>query len=91
MHNGVDADSGLITSTITTTAKEADVNIGNELLHGEEEAVYGDSGFSNLENHPKALASKKYHIMKRRSSVKKVIAGLPEHIWPPKFLKTKST
>ena len=79
IHNGVDADSGLITSTITTTASTHDVTVGNELLHGDEEAVYGDSGFLNLENHPKALSPKKYHIMKRRKSIQKAIKDLPEY------------
>ena len=76
IHNGVDAYSGLITSTITTTAKTHDVTVGNELLHGDEEAVYGDAGFLNLENHPKALSAKKYHIMKRRNSIKKSLKDL---------------
>ncbi|MCL1986553.1 MAG: IS5 family transposase [Firmicutes bacterium] len=76
MHNGVDANSGIITSTITTTAKTHDVTIGNELLHGYEEAVYADAGYLNIENHPKALSTRKYHIMERRSSVEKSIANL---------------
>jgi IS5 family transposase len=72
MHNGVDADTGLITAVIITAANVHDVTIGNELLHGDEEAVYGDCGYLNIENHPKALAAKKYHIMKRRFTINKL-------------------
>jgi IS5 family transposase len=73
-HIGVDADSGLVTSNITTAANISDVNIGNANLHGEEEAIYGDSGYLNMENHRNALAARKYLIMRRRSS----LAKLPE-------------
>ena len=71
-HIGTDADSGLVTSNITTAAKVHDVTQGNKLLHGDEEAVYGDSGFLNLENHPHALALRKYHIMLRPSMIKRL-------------------
>ena len=74
MHNGVDVDSGLITSNKTTTAKVHDVTVGNDLLHGDEEEVLGDSGFIGIEKRRNALSTKKYRIMKRPSS----IARLPE-------------
>ena len=74
MHNGVDKDSGLITSNKTTTAKIHDVTVGNDLLHGDEEEVLGDSGFLGIEKHRNALSAKKYRIMKRPST----IAKLPE-------------
>jgi IS5 family transposase len=65
---------GLITSNKTTTAKTHDVNVGNELLHGDEEEVLGDSGYLNLENHENPAPKANYRIMKRPSS----IAKLPE-------------
>ena len=74
MHNGVDKDSGLITANKTTTAKVHDVTVGNDLLHGDEEEVLGDSGFLGIEKRRNALSAKKYHIMKRPST----IAKLPE-------------
>ena len=74
-HIAVDSDSGLVTSNQTTPANVHDVNIGNNLLSGEEEAVYGDSGYLGLENHRNALSSKKYRIMQRPSQIDK----LPEN------------
>lgn len=71
-HIGVDANSGLVTSNVTTAAKVHDVTQGNKLLHGDEEAVYGDSGFLNLENHPHALSARKYNIMLRPSMIKRL-------------------
>lgn len=71
-HIGVDANSGLVTSNRTTTASVHDVNIGNDLLHGEEEVAYGDSGYLNLEKHRNALSAKKYRIMSRPSQIQKL-------------------
>ena len=90
MHNGLDRDSGLITSNKTTTAKVHDVTVpcsasparvgelGNDLGHGDEEEVLGDSGYLNIHNHRNALAEHKYSILKRPST----IAKLPEHLQP---------
>jgi len=78
IHNGVDRDSGLITSNKTTTAKVHDVTVGNDLLHGDEEEVLGDSGYLNIHNHRNALAEHKYSILRRPSTISK----LPEHLQP---------
>ncbi len=45
-HIGVDADSGLVHSTIFTAAKVADNQVLEELLHGEEESVHGDKAYT---------------------------------------------
>ena len=73
-HIGADADSGIITSNKTTTAKTHDATVANDLLHGGEQAVYGDSGYLGAENRKNALSAKKYKIMRRPST----IAKLPE-------------
>jgi len=44
-HIGVDADSGLVHTLITTPANESDVEQVADLLHGKEEHVYADSGY----------------------------------------------
>jgi len=74
MHTGVDKDSGLITANKTTAAKVHDVTVGNDLLHGDEEEVIGDSAFLGIENRRNALSARKYRVMKRPST----IARLPE-------------
>ena len=48
-HVGVDKDSGLIHSVVTTAAKVHDLTAAADLLHGEEEVVYGDAGYQGLE------------------------------------------
>ena len=45
VHTGTDADSGLVHTVQATAANVADVNVMGELLHGEEQALYGDSAY----------------------------------------------
>ena len=45
MHIGVDAKSGLIQCCVGTTAKVSDRDPFPELLHEEEQAVFGDKGY----------------------------------------------
>jgi IS5 family transposase len=49
MHIGVDDTLGLIHSVETTPANEADINVADKLLHGDEEAVWGDAGYQGIE------------------------------------------
>jgi IS5 family transposase len=48
-HIGVDADSGLVHTVTTTPANEADVEVVDELLHGKEEVVHADSGYTGAD------------------------------------------
>ena len=52
VHIGVDKDSGLIHSVETTSAKVHDITRAAQLLHGEEEVVYGDAGYQGIEKRP---------------------------------------
>jgi len=45
-HIGVDSKSGLVYSLEVTAANVHDVTMTSELLTGEEEVVYGDSGYT---------------------------------------------
>lgn len=47
-HIGVDAKSGLVHTVQTTTASAHDATVMEELLHGEEQAVVGDSAYGNM-------------------------------------------
>ena len=49
VHTGVDKDSGLIHSVETTSANEHDITRAAQLLHGDEEVVYGDAGYQGIE------------------------------------------
>jgi transposase, IS5 family len=50
-HIGVDADSGLVHTVLTTPANESDVEQIDELLHGKEEVVHADAGYTGAQNH----------------------------------------
>jgi IS5 family transposase len=49
-HIGVDADSGLVHTVVGTRANEADVEVVDELLHGKEEVVHADSGYTGAQS-----------------------------------------
>lgn len=48
-HIGVDADSGLTHTVVTTAANVSDVTQAHALLHGDETAVFGDAGYQGVE------------------------------------------
>ena len=48
-HVGVDADSGIVHSLETSTAKVHDSRVWDELLHGEETSVWADKAYVNAE------------------------------------------
>ena len=49
VHIGVDKGSGLIHSLNTTSANVHDITRAAQLVHGEEEVVYGDAGYQGIE------------------------------------------
>ena len=72
-HIGVDKESGLVHTVKVTAANEHDVTVTSELLTGEEEEVYGDSGYLGAEKRPeknKAGKSVHYKINRRPSQSK---------------------
>jgi IS5 family transposase len=48
-HIGVDAESGLVHTVMTTPANAHDVTQAHALLHGQEEVVFADSGYRGIE------------------------------------------
>ena len=76
-HIGVDKESGLVHTVKVTAAKEHDVTVTSELLTGDEEEVYGDSGYLGAEKRPEAPKKNKagksvhYKINRRPSQSKK--------------------
>lgn len=49
LHIGVDDALGLIHSVATTPANASDIAHAGDLLHGEEERVWGDAGYTGIE------------------------------------------
>ena len=54
-HIGVDKDSGIVHTVEVTSANVHDVNMTSKLLTGEEEVVYGDSGYIGAEKREDAV------------------------------------
>ena len=52
VHNGVDAESGLVHTVVITPANVHDVTVAGQLLHGQEECVLGDAGYQGVEKRP---------------------------------------
>ena len=79
-HIGVDAVTGMVHSVSTTAANVHDIVEADKLLHGEEETVWGDSGYIGIEKRPEHSERKvEWQINQRRSSKPKgIFAGLPE-------------
>ena len=74
-HIGVDVASGLVHTVTGTAANEADVTQTAALLHGEEEAVFGDAGYTGADKRPE-LADRdvSWNIAVKRS----IIRALPQ-------------
>jgi IS5 family transposase len=51
-HIGVDVASGVVHTLTGTAASEADINQTAALLHGREEAVFADAGYTGAEKRP---------------------------------------
>ena len=75
-HIGVDKDSGLVHNVKVTAANVSDVATTPQLLTGEEEVVYGDSGYLGAQRREDAVIRNKqgkkirYKINRRPSQIK---------------------
>ena len=78
-HIGVDADSGLVHTVTTTPANVADVTQAEHLLHGKEEVMHGDAGFTGVAMRIKRKL--KYSIAEKRSTQKQRPEGLAQAAW----------
>ena len=77
-HIGVDRDSGLVHTVEATSANVHDVNMTSKLLHGEEETVHGDSGYTGADKREDTIVRNnkgkkiRYKINRRPSQIKKL-------------------
>ena len=53
-HIGVDARSGLVHTVAGTAANVNDLNMAGALVHGDEEAAFGDAGYQGVHKRPEA-------------------------------------
>jgi IS5 family transposase len=72
-HIGVDDESGLVHSVVGTAANVADVTQVDKLLHGEENMVGADAGYTGVEKRPEHEGRGViWQIAARRSTYKKL-------------------
>ena len=87
-HVGVDRDSGLVHTMVSTAANVADVTQTGKLLHGKEQSVYGDAGYTGADKRDEVKGKKiRWNIAERRSRIKalpegelKDVSALIEHL-----------
>jgi IS5 family transposase len=73
-HIGVDVDSGLVHTVTTTAANEADIEQVEELLHGKEEVVHADAGYSGADKRVERKRLR-WEIAAKRGKVKAMKDG----------------
>jgi len=72
-HIGVDDESGLVHSVVGTAANVADVTQVDKLLHGKENMVGADAGYTGIERRPEHEGREViWQIAARRSTYKKL-------------------
>jgi len=76
-HIGVDVASGVVHTLTGTAANEADINQTAALLHGREEAVFADAGYTGADKRPE-LAERdiSWNIAIKRGIIKALPKGL---------------
>ena len=70
-HIGVDAHSGLVHTVAATPANVNDLNMAGALLHGDEEAAFGDAGYQGVHKRPEA-AGPTWHVAMRPGKRRKL-------------------
>ena len=70
-HIGVDVESGLVHTVTTTAANAADVTQTEHLLHGSEEVVFADAGYTGAE-HRVERKDISWYVAAKRGQVKAI-------------------
>ena len=78
VHIGVDKDSGLIHSVVTTAANVHDLTPAAELLHGDEEVIYGDAGYQGIAKRPEMEVTAADFRVAMRPGKRRVLPDTPE-------------
>jgi IS5 family transposase len=78
-HIGVDVASGVVHTLTGTAANEADINQMAAVLHGREEAVFADAGYTGVDKRPEHKDREvSWNIAIKRSIIKALPKGLRE-------------
>jgi IS5 family transposase len=91
-HIGVDSNSGLVHTVVSTPGNEADVSHAHSLLHGQERHALGDSGYQGVDKRAEAAKSQvTWHIAMRKGLRKKLDLGTELGMLKEKYEQTKAS
>jgi IS5 family transposase len=77
-HIGADRDSKLVHTVVVTAANVADITQTSALLHGQEQQVHADAGYTGVEKRPEIVALERkidWQIAGKRSLIKALAEG----------------
>ena len=77
-HIGADRDSKLVHTVVVTAANVADVTQAAELLHGAEQQVHADAGYTGVEKRAEVVALERkidWQIARKRGGIKAMAEG----------------
>jgi len=75
---GADRDSKLVHTVVVTAANVADVTKTAELLHGQEQQVHADAGYTGVEKRAQIVALERkidWQIARKRGQIKAMVEG----------------
>jgi IS5 family transposase len=78
VHIGVDKDFGLIHLVETTSANVHDITRATQLLHGDEEVVYGDAGYQGIEKRAEMAGMSTTFRVAMRPGKRRVLPDTPD-------------
>jgi transposase, IS5 family len=82
-HVGVDVASGVVHTLVGTAANKADINQTAALLHGREEAVFADAGYTGADKRPElAERDLSWNVAIKRRIIKALPKALRESAEP---------
>ena len=77
-HIGADRDSKLVHTVVVTAANVADITKTSELLHGQEQQVHADAGYTGVEKRAEMVALERkidWQIARKRGQIKAMAEG----------------
>jgi IS5 family transposase len=77
-HIGADRDSKLVHTVVVTAANVADITKTSELLHGQEQQVHADAGYTGVEKRAEMVALERkidWQIARKRGQIKRMAEG----------------
>jgi len=78
-HIGADRDSKLVHTVVVTAANVADITKTAELLHGQEQQVHADAGYTGVEKRAEIVALERkidWQIARKRGPIKSLVEGV---------------